>query len=490
PQNPPGFPSSGMTLLSWLTLDDLGVGTTLDNGNDCWGYVSPSGREYALMGHSHGTTFVEVTDPANPVILELIHGPVSLWRDIKVYQSYAYAVSEGGDGIQVIDMSEIDNGVVTFITNITTGGGSDSHNVAIDTDSGFLYRCGGTSSDGLRIYDLANPANPVWVAEWDDRYVHDAQVVTYDSGPYAGRQIAFACGGANGGWVDTGLDILDVTDKGNIILLSNTLYPDNEYSHQAWLSEDKQYLYLNDELDEGTLGIPTTTFVFDVSDLSVPFLANTFTNGLPAVGHNLYVKGDLIFEANYKSGLRVFDAGVDPLDPPEVAFFDTWEEDDEVGSSGLWSNYPFLPSGTILGSDRNRGLFVLSLFQDCNDNGIDDALDISSGESQDCNENSVPDECDIEQGTSSDDNGNEIPDECECDPWVRGETNGDGSVDIGDSVYLLSHLFQSGAPPDPMEAGDINADSSVNVADAVYMLNYLFGDGDPPPAPFPDPDCP
>jgi len=350
----PTYPSQGVTLLAWLTLPELG--TALTNGNDCWGYTSPSGREYALVGHSGGTTIVEVTVPGDPQVIEMIPGPTSLWRDIKTYSTFAYAVSEGGAGIQVIDLQAVDSGVVTLANTIVTGGTEASHNVAIDEASGFLYRCGG-GTNGLRIYSLANPAAPALVGSWGDRYVHDVQVVTYTSGPYAGKQVAFACSGLNGGYVDTGLDILDVTDKAAIVPFSQTIYPNGEYSHQAWLSPDRHYLYLNDELDEGGLNIPTKTFVFDVSILAAPALVNEFTNGNDAIGHNLYTLGDRILEANYRSGLRIFDA-TDPVHPIETAWFDTYPADDAKNYNGLWSVYPYFPSGVVIGSDMERGLFV------------------------------------------------------------------------------------------------------------------------------------
>ncbi len=372
-----GFPSSNMTLLAWLPIPEFG---THDNGNDCWGYVSPSGREYALMGLSHGTGFVEITNPANPVILDVIAGIGSLWRDVKVYQHYAYVVTEGGGGIQIVDMADIDNGNVTLLGTVNTPGTGATHNVAIDTASGFLYRCGG-GGNGLRIYDLSDPENPTWVASWSERYVHDVQVHTYTSGPYAGRQVAFASSGLNSGWTQTGVDVLDVTDKQNILQLDRLVYANGEYSHQAWLSEDGRYLYHDDELDEGNQNINTTTRVFDVQNLSNISVVATFANSSPAIGHNLYTHNGLLFEANYRSGLRVFDVTADPLNPPEIAYFDTYPENDAKNYNGLWSNYPYFPSGTIIGSDMERGLFVLkldSLFSsgDLNCDGLIDAFDI------------------------------------------------------------------------------------------------------------------
>ncbi|MDP6989332.1 MAG: choice-of-anchor B family protein, partial [Planctomycetota bacterium] len=143
-----GFDADGITLLSWLPLSEFGVNS--QNGADCWGYIAPSGREYAIFCHWDATAFVEVTDPGNPVIVADIDGPNSLWRDAKVFGQYCYVVTEESpNGVQVIDMGNIDGGVVSVVG--TFGSGDDStHNVAIDTDSGYLYRCGGNGL-GLRI---------------------------------------------------------------------------------------------------------------------------------------------------------------------------------------------------------------------------------------------------------------------------------------------------------------------------------------------------
>jgi choice-of-anchor B domain-containing protein len=347
------FAAEGVMLLAWMPLGEFG---SPDNGNDCWGYTSLSGREYALFGHYDGLHVVEVTNPASPAIVGDVNGPNSLWRDVKVYQDHAYVVSEGGSGIQVVDLSAVDAGVVSLVNTVTDGGTSATHNVVIDEVSGFLYRCGG-SDEGLRFYDLADPANPSYAGAWSDRYVHDAQVKTFTAGPYANRQIAFTCSGFNGGFTQTGLSIVDVTEKGNPVHRGQVTWPGAEYSHQCWLSEDGQLLYVNDELDEdGTF--PTTTFILDVSDLDNPAYVGSFTNGNPAVGHNLYVKGDRIYEANYTSGLRIFDAS-DPLAPVETMWFDTSPGGDGTSFNGLWSSYPYFPSGVVIGSDMERGLFVL-----------------------------------------------------------------------------------------------------------------------------------
>ncbi|MEM9382453.1 MAG: choice-of-anchor B family protein [Planctomycetota bacterium] len=355
-----GFPSDGVELSSWLTLADLGYPSS--NGNDCWGYTSPSGREYALMCTTRGTVVVEVTTPTSPVILGRIDGPNSTWRDVKTYDTRAYVVSEGGSGIQVIDLTNVDSGTISLENTITGQGTDATHNVAIDEDSGFLYRTGG-GPNGLRIYSLANPSTPQFVGQWQTRYVHDAQIVTYTSGPYAGREIAYCCSGFNGGFQDTGLSVLDVTDKSNIQVLSQVSYPGREYSHQGWLSGDRTRFYLGDELDEGNSVSLTSTRVFDVSDPANATYIGVFANDEVAIGHNMYERDGFLFQANYTSGLRIFDLNQNLNDPPEVAYFDTAPNSSSVSFNGLWSCFVGFPSGTILGSDRERGLFVLRFDQ-------------------------------------------------------------------------------------------------------------------------------
>ncbi len=348
------FQSQGVTLMSWIALNEFSP--IASSGNTCWGYVSPAGREYAIMGLSNGTAFVEITDPAGARQVGFVSGPLSMWRDMKTYQHYCYAVSEGGGGIQVIDLSQIDQGVVRHLGNRGDSSSASTHTMFIDETSGVLYRCGG-GFGGLRMYSLADPVNPALVGTLPGRYVHECQVITYSSGPMAGRQIAYLCGGLNSGFSDTALDVVDVTDKQNPTLLRRVYWPLAGYSHQIWLTPDRSFGYLNDEFDESVFGLPSSTIMVDVANPAQATYVGTFNNGNPAIGHNLYTRGNRIFEANYRSGLRVFDA-TNPRQPVEVAWFDTYPDDDDPFFNGLWGNFPFFPSGTVIGSDIERGLFV------------------------------------------------------------------------------------------------------------------------------------
>ena len=348
------FQSHNTTLLSHIDL--AGFPSHPASGNDCWGYTSPSGREYALMGISTALAVVEITDPVNPVIIAEIPHNTSLWGDVKVYRDHCYVSNESGGGIQVISLADVDNGNVTLVRSLTNNGLSSAHNVYVDEDSGFLYVIGANINGGSPVvFDLTDPSNPALAGMISGPYTHDMQAVTFTSGPYSGRQIAYCCNGY------TAFDIVDVTDKGAMFRVGRVVYPGLNYCHQGWLSEDRNHFFLDDELDEQNgFSNVTLTRVFDVSDITNPTLATTFTSGLPSIDHNLYVNGNFVFEANYRSGLRIFDA-TDPLDAVQTGWFDSYPENDGLGYDGAWSTYPYFPSGVVIISDITRGLFVVDV---------------------------------------------------------------------------------------------------------------------------------
>lgn len=101
------YPCENVDLLAFMPLSTIGGGS----GNDIWGWTDPlTGKEYALMGRSSGTSFVDISDPVNPVYIGNLptHTSNSSWRDIKVYANYAFVVSEAsGHGMQVFDLTRL-----------------------------------------------------------------------------------------------------------------------------------------------------------------------------------------------------------------------------------------------------------------------------------------------------------------------------------------------------------------------------------------------
>ncbi len=60
----------------------------------------------------------------------------------------------------------------------------------------------------------------------------------------------------------------------------------------------------------------------------------------------------------YYEGVQVFDIS-DPINPVRIGFYDTFDGPDAPSFAGNWGVYPYLPSGNILASDMQSGLFIL-----------------------------------------------------------------------------------------------------------------------------------
>jgi len=350
--------ASGVELLAQIPLAELGAPG--GSGNDVWGWTDPlSGREYALVGTSAGTAFVDVTAPAAPVYLGMMPTQTdpSLWRDIKVYADHAFVVSEAnGHGLQVFDLTRLRGvtGPRQFAPDAHHGGFGRAHNLAIDEATGFAYVVGATetgladgcATGGLLMIDVRTPEQPSFVGCFagsvpagaqpgpeypSDVYTHDAECVVY-GGPdlaHQGHEVCFTSDGQIDSASNDYLGIADVTDKNAPVQLARVGYAGSSYAHQGWLTEDQQYFLFNDEGDEFA-GIGTRTYVFDVRDLDAPVLLGTFDNPRDAVGHNIYVTGGFAYQANYTSGLRIVDVrGVATMSLAEVGYYDTHPEDDQ-----------------------------------------------------------------------------------------------------------------------------------------------------------------
>ena len=365
-----GFECDNVNVISFLPIEDLagGRGSMV---NDIWGWTDPeTGREIAIVGRSDGTAFVDLTDPHNPVVLgDLPKSPgsrSSVWRDMKVHDDHVYIVADGAEqhGVQVFDLRrllEVEGGSVTFEPDFTYGDIASAHNIVINEDEGFAYVVGSsgggeTCGGGLHMLDLSDPVRPVFAGCFADTrtgrsgtgYTHDAQCVTY-RGPdedYRGREI---CIGAN----ETALSIADVSDKANPAVIAMMRYANVAYAHQGWLTEDHRFFYMNDEGDEGSGKLEgTRTLIWDVEDLDDPILAAEYIAETTDTDHNLYIRGNLMYQSNYGAGLRILDI-TNRTEPVEIASF-------SISPSGSsWSNYPYFESGVVVLTSMSDGIFVV-----------------------------------------------------------------------------------------------------------------------------------
>ncbi len=412
------YDAYGVKLLSHLPPALFPSGST--RANDCWGYVSPGEKEYAILGLNRGTGFVDITDPASPVIVADIPDAPSTWSDMQTYDHYCYNVNESDGGVQIIDLERIDEGAVTLIGS-AAGGMRTAHDLEINPKSGFLYPCGTDIVRGFLVFDLANPADPQPVGSWNEVYVHDLYVDSYDVCPYAGRsgpcEIAFAFVGGSG------LKVIDVTNKQNMQTLATLRYPNTAYCHQGWPSVDRKYMFIDDEFDENSFNLTTTTYVVDIQDVAHPTFVTSFTTGLCSVDHNLMVRGDRLFEADYTTGLQVFDIR-EIMNVRRIAFFDTRPESNRSVFQGAWGVYSDFPSGRVVLADIERGLFVFSL--------------------------------------------------CEDLPSPRADFDGSGGVDLRDVAYLQV-CFGKGVAGTGCDAADTDCDREVDRDDAAQVQQELTG---------------
>jgi choice-of-anchor B domain-containing protein len=358
------YPCENIDLMSRLSFSQIG-GNNNTEGNDSWGWTDPlDGKEYALMGCTSHTAFVDISNPVAPVYLGKLNSRnniSSIWRDIKVYNNYAFIVSEAnGHGIQVFDLTRLRN--VTTPQNFTAdalySGFGNCHNIAINEATGFAYCIGSnTFGGGIHAVNIQNPLNPVFSFGYNAQgYCHDAQIVIYN-GPdteHVGKELFF---GAN----ENKVVVIDVTNKSNPQTLSVFTYPNTAYTHQGWLTTDQKYWMLGDEIDEENFGFNTRTIVVDMSNLDLPILKSQYFGQTSAIDHNGYTLNNEFYLANYRAGMRLMNTST--LDATgvmnEVGYFDTYPTSNSAQYNGAWNVYPYFVSGNIVVSDIERGLFIL-----------------------------------------------------------------------------------------------------------------------------------
>jgi len=370
------FGCENVDMISFLPISALGG----DRGvqlNDMWGWTDEdTGKNYALVGRNNGTSFVDVTDPLNPVYigdLPMTEGSrANVWRDMKVYSDHVFVVADnaGAHGVQVMDLTrlrEFDGEPIIFDEDAIYRNVNSVHNIVINEQTGFAFAVGSsgggeTCGGGLHMINIQEPTNPTFAGCFADPstgrsgtgYSHDAQCVIYE-GPDEEHQGQEVCFGSN----ETAISIADVTDKENPIALSTGSYPDHAYVHQGWLTEDQRYFFQNDELDEISGNVEQTrTLIWDVSDLDDPLFVDEFFVPNPSSDHNLYIEGNTMYQSNYASGLQVIDI-TNPEAPQRVGYFDTHPfVEDAPGFPGTWSNFPYFDD-IVLMTSSNEGLFIL-----------------------------------------------------------------------------------------------------------------------------------
>lgn len=347
--------SANMTLLG--TWKDTLIPKNKHNQtyNDCWGW-SQDGKEYAVIGSRVGSHIIDVTNPASPFEVDRVLGNYTgnsvVHRDFKVHKGHLYMVGDQGTStLQIADLSYLPDSVhVVYDSNALL---VKSHNIFVDSVNDRLYHCGGTKSSGdndLSVFDISNPANPILLIDCKDSISWWSSTVGYVHDIYVENNIAYT----------HDLDAMHIIDFTNptspVILGSLASYPDQGINHSGWLHTDDTTYVMLDETHGKRLKFLD---VSDPSNIQVTDLLGPGTSST-AIPHNAFIKGDYAYTSYYYDGVYVFD--VSNRDNVTIAgFYDTYPGPDGNDFHGCWGVYPYLPSGNIIASDLETGLYVFSL---------------------------------------------------------------------------------------------------------------------------------
>ncbi|CAN5600876.1 hypothetical protein BH11BAC2_BH11BAC2_13370 [soil metagenome] len=321
--------------------------STLTYGNNALsnigGYVDSSGNEYALVGYEQGLSIVNVTDPLNPVIAFNVPGTSSIWREVKTWQNYAYVTTEGCcNGLQIINLGYLPDSVVT-----KTWKGDGPINNQLNTihslhiDAGYAYLFGSNISNGAAIIaDLSDPWNPTYAGTTPGTYIHDG---------YVRNDTLYSCHIYDGYFT-----VMDVTNKSNPVALATQSTP-NQFTHNSWLNDAGTALFTTDEVSNSYLASYDITDLGNITELDRLQL----TPGSGSIIHNTHTINDYEVISWYKDGIAIVDVAR-PDNMIVVGSYDTYPQGSGDGFNGCWGVYPYLPSGNLVVSDIDNGLFVIT----------------------------------------------------------------------------------------------------------------------------------
>lgn len=313
-------------------------GQTLANICGYW----QNGREYALLGGSQGLIVVDVTNPDQPTQIVQIPGVNNLWKEIKTLGHYCYVTSEGGRGVQIIDLSPLPS--ATLPNKYYTGDGAIAnqlgriHSLHIDTAAAYLYAFGSSLfQGGAVVLDLQDPYNPKYAGKFDALgYIHDG---------YADNDTLYAA------HIYTGtVSIVDMHNKTTPVVLGTVQTP-AKFTHNIWLTADRKHILTTDERT------PSFVTSFDTHDLTdIKEMDRIATgDGTTSIGHNTHYINGFAVTSWYTDGFTIVDAHR-PDNLVETGRYDTWLPP-LAGDffEGCWGVYPYLPSGTIIASNIEPG---------------------------------------------------------------------------------------------------------------------------------------
>ena len=346
------FISDNIILLSNWNDSTLPQNSLNGSYNEVYGFAN-NGMEYGVIGSTMGTHIIDVTDPTNPYEISMVPGAFQgigvTHRDFHVFENYLYAVcDQGASTLQIINLSDLPNSISVVYDSDSLF--NIAHNIFIDTTAKKLYACdvAGTNNSNtwdspLMVFDISNPTQPILLHDMSG-FINN----THDI------------------WVENDTAYINIPSTGLVIydfssiplsIGSLTSYPDQGTNHSGWKKND---LYVFADENHGyDLKLVNTS---SLGNLTISSLINSDVDP-SSIAHNIIIKEQFAFISYYHDGLQVFDIS-NPSNPLKIGYYDTYLPNHHNGYAGSWGVYPLLPSGNILISDIQSGLFVLKLIHD------------------------------------------------------------------------------------------------------------------------------
>ncbi len=346
-----GESDASLEYLGQLWFEGNYSGADTSGGSDVWGYTTPDGEEYAIMGIYEGVAVIRVS---NLEVIDIIPGPQQgdSWyhRDIKTYGHYAYVANEMSGtnaGLMILDLQYLPDSV-RFVGSYAISPSIRSHNLSIDTATGFAYV---EETNGWLILDLADPENP-----------NDAGVI---SAPGHDIMVRNDTAYVAEGWGGT-FSIWDVTSKSHPQELVSVTSPTSGYLHNIWPTENGNYVLTTEET------VNRTVKIWDISDLNNVNIVAQYLDS-SNLAHNAHVEGDYAYISHYTSGVVVLDIH-DPANPVEVADYDTYAPNDDPVFAGCWGVFPHTSNRMVFTSSIEGYLHIFQFNESESDVNSETAL--------------------------------------------------------------------------------------------------------------------
>lgn len=296
--------------------------------------IETGGRVYTVQSLAFEAAFfiADVTDPAHP-------SPVGAWRwnvtaytaDVKAFRQgsrWYLALSLEPDnnivcGVAVVEVTDpAQPKLVDLYSSANTGSAvpwCNTHTAEISTDAegnGAYIYVSNISTGDLRVLDVRDLSrvreiNRYTVSNADpDHFVHDTTIV--------GARVYVA-------YWSSGLIILDraQVEAGQPITPLNapgSIAPEGLQIHKAYPTADGQFVFVEDEVNYRP---PLSQLrLYDIRDVAAPKEVAAIALDSPySSPHNLLVAGDLLFVGWYTDGVRVFQYDTHDPEHPTVTPF-------------------------------------------------------------------------------------------------------------------------------------------------------------------------